>query len=185
MLSISSNFPFHVEFDGFYYSLPYTFYRQKVTLRATATSIEILDADRNRIASHPRSHSGKRYVSDPAHMPDHHRAQREANQFDGTRYRQWARQLGQETFCVVDRMLSAYCIEEQAYKSCMGLLQLSKKYSPERLENACARATALRSENYNTVANILKHGQDLLTESTPIVRSIPPHKNVRGAEAFV
>jgi len=109
-----------------------------------ATSIEIFDADRNRIASHPRRRSGKRYVSDPAHMPQHHRAQWDSNQWNGTRYRQWARQIGVETFGVVDRMLAAHSIEEQAYKSCMGLLQLAKKYSPERLENACGRAITLR-----------------------------------------
>ena len=176
---------YHVEWDGFYYSVPFGFYRQKVTLRATSTSIEIFDADRNRIASHPRRRSGKRYVSDPAHMPQHHRAQWDSNQWNGTRYRQWARQIGAETFGVVDRMLAAHSIEEQAYKSCMGLLQLAKKHSPERLENACRRAITLRSETYTTIANILKNGQDLLMTSTIPVRSTPVHGNVRGAAAFM
>ena len=176
---------YHIEWDGFYYSVPFGFYRQKVTLRATSTSIEIFDADRNRIASHPRRRSGKRYVSDPAHMPQHHRAQWDSNQWNGTRYRQWARQIGAETFGVVDRMLAAHSIEEQAYKSCIGLLQLAKKHSPERLENACRRAITLRSETYTTIANILKNGQDLLMTSTIPVRSTPVHGNVRGAAAFM
>ena len=118
-------------------------------------------------------------------MPQHHRAQWDSNQWNGTRYRQWARQIGAETFGVVDRMLAAHSIEEQAYKSCMGLLQLAKKHSPERLENACRRAITLRSETYTTIANILKNGQDLLMTSTIPVRSTPVHGNVRGAAAFM
>ena len=176
---------YHVEFENFHYSVPHTFYRQQVTLRATATSIEVFDADRNRIASHPRRRSGKRYISDPAHMPQHHRAQWDTNQWNGMRYRQWARQIGDMTFAVVDRMLAAQSIEEQSYKACMGLLQLSKKYSSERLENACARAASLRAENYTTIANILKNGQDLLTASMLSTRATPPHENVRGAESFM
>ena len=82
-------------------------------------------------------------------------------------------------------MLAAHSIEEQAYKSCMGLLQLAKKHSPERLENACRRAITLRSETYTTIANILKNGQDLLMTSTIPVRSTPVHGNVRGAAAFM
>ena len=82
-------------------------------------------------------------------------------------------------------MLADQSIEEQAYKSCMGLLQLSKKHSPERLESACARAILLRAENYTTIANILKNGQDLLAAAAPAPRATPSHKNVRGAAAFM
>jgi transposase len=34
---------YHVEYDNFYYSVPYTYYRQKVTIRATTSTIEILN----------------------------------------------------------------------------------------------------------------------------------------------
>lgn len=176
---------YHVEYGGFYYSVPYTAYRQKVTLRVTATVIEVLNADRLRIASHPRRHGGKRYITIPDHMPMHHRAYWESNQYNGERYRHWAEQIGPDTFVVIDRMLTAQSAEEQAYKACMGLLQLSKKYSAERLEQACARAVALHSFTYTTVANILKNGQDLLWIDSAPPRVTPPHDNVRGADYYV
>jgi len=152
---------YHVEYRGYYYSAPFQYYNQLVTIRATLTTIEIFDSNRIRIASHQRSFS-KRYVTDPAHMPEKHRRYLEAKQFDGYRYRSWAKNIGPDTFHVIDRMLRACKVEEQSYKACMGLLQLSKKYGDERLEAACNKAITLGSMNYTTVSNILKHGQDLV-----------------------
>ena len=172
---------YHVEYEGFYYSCPYTLYRQRVTVRATSTTIEILEGNRTRIASHPRRYHGKRYVTDPAHMPESHRKYWEIQRYDGSRYRTWAQQIGENTFEVIDRMLKAFPIEEQAYKSCMGLLQLSKKYSQERLEKACGKAIIMNSYSYTTVSNILKNGQDLLpTPKKEPDKATPMHDQVRG-----
>ena len=177
---------YHVEYAGYYYSVSYLFYRQKVTLRSTATTIEIFDTNRVRIASHQRSYSGKRYITDPAHMPEKHRRYLEAKQFDGQRYRSWAENIGPDTVHVIGRMLKACHVEEQAYKACMGLLQLSKKHGDKRLEAASKRAIALNSMNYTTVANILKNGQDMaLLKLKPAQNVTPAHENVRGAAYYL
>jgi transposase len=175
---------YHVEYDGFYYSVPYTFYRKRVTLRATSTTIEVFDSNRTRIASHARRFFGLRYVTDPAHMPEKHRRYWESKQFNGARYRSWAETIGENTHTLIDRMLSAQKIEEQAYKACMGLLQMSKKYGNERLENACARAYRLQSCSYTTVANILKNGIDLAPQTPSSEKALPMHENVRGKEYY-
>lgn len=171
---------YHVECEGFYYSVPFMAYRQRVTIRTTATTIEIFDSNRVRIASHPRRHSGMRYVTDPDHMPERHRRHLEARQFDGHRYRAWANSIGPNTAQVINRMLDACQVEEQAYKSCMGLLQLSKRHGDERLDAACLRALSLNSCNYTTVANILKNGQDSLFQIPTVKAATPAHTNVRG-----
>jgi len=177
---------YHVEYDNFYYSVPYTSYRQKITIRATSTTIEIFDENRIRIASHTRRHSGKRYITDPSHMPEKHRKYWDAKQFDGRRYRSWAANIGENTLYVVDRMLTATAIEEQAYKSCMGLLQLAKKYSSERLETACSKAKIINSCTYTTVVNILKNGQDFVKAQVfGDARVTPVHDNVRGASYYM
>lgn len=41
---------------------------------------------------------------------------------------------------VVSAILSGYKVEQQGYKSCLGLLKLADKYPPQRLEGACTRA---------------------------------------------
>ena len=48
--------------------------------------------------------------------------------------------VGSNTQVAVQAILSDYKVEQQGYKSCMGLLKLADKYTPERLENACKRA---------------------------------------------
>lgn len=176
---------YHIEYANFYYSVLYTYYRQKVTIRATSTSIEIFDSNRVRIASHPRRYAGKRYVTDPNHMPEHHRKYWDAKQFNGSRYRTWAGGIGENTLHVIKKMLTAQKIEEQAYKSCMGLLQMSKKYSPERLEAACTKAIFMNSCSYTTIANILKNGQDLIIyQESSTLKATPEHENVRGAAYY-
>ena len=173
---------YHVEYDSCYYSVPFKYYCQTVTVRATATTIEILGQDRLRIASHPRS-TKKRYTTDSAHMPEKHCRFLEAQQFDSNRYRSWAGKIGPKTFFVIDKILKSGAVEEQGYRACMGLLQISKSYDNGRLEAACQKAATLGSPSYTTVANILKNNQDqssikLKSSSTPV------HENIRGAAYF-
>lgn len=119
------------------------------------------------------------------HMPEKHRGYIEQMDWDGARYRSWAKKIGLQTHTVIDAMLSVHVIEEQAYKSCMGLLQLSKKYGVERLEAACARAVELGGMQYTTVKNILKNDQDLRPMLTGTDnRVLPVHKNIRGPEYY-
>lgn len=114
-------------------------------------------------------------------MPEKHRKYWETKQWNGARYRTWAATIGENTAYVIERMLTAQSIEEQAYKSCMGVLQMSQKYSSERLEKACEKARLMNSISYTTVRNILKNGQDLVSfnQSTQ-KKSLPFHGNIRG-----
>ena len=87
-------------------------------------------------------------------------------QWDGERFRKWAEKIGENTASVVSAILSGYKVEQQGYKFCMGLLKLSDKYTPERLENACRKALTFtpRLSLKNTQA-ILSSGQDKMTEA--------------------
>ncbi|OKY52923.1 hypothetical protein BSR42_10180 [Megasphaera cerevisiae] len=118
------------------------------------------------------------------HMPPHHRYQHDANHFDGTKYRMWARNIGQQAYAVIDHLLSSQITEEQAYRSCMGVLQCSKKYGNERLEAACSKAITMKSCTYSTISTILKNGQDKILASTTS-KPTPRHENLRGSEAYV
>ena len=170
---------YHIEFDRTYYSVPYTYFQKKVSVRATSTTVEIL-YDNLRICSHPRNtNPRKRYVTLPEHMPEKHRRYMEQNDWNGDRYRSWASKTGVNTYAVVDAMLESCVIEEQMYKSCMGLMQLCRKYSNERLEDACSRARRLGSCSYTTVKNILKNGQDHLPlQPASEQLALPEHENI-------
>ena len=112
-------------------------------------------------------------------MPEKHRYQQEKNHMDGNNYRHWASSIGDDTYATIDKLLTRAQFEEQAYRSCMGILQLAKTYGNNALNAACHKAEEMHSVTYTTIKNILKNGQ----ETTPSVRRerpIPNHENLRS-----
>ena len=52
-------------------------------------------------------------------------------------------------------------VEQQSYRSCMGLLKLADKYSVDRLEAACRKALSfMATPSYKSIKNILDTGND-------------------------
>jgi transposase len=170
---------YHVEYDERYYSVPYTLFKQKVTLRAGISMIEILNENRERVALHPRRRSGSRYVTDTKHMPPNHQYQLEANKRNGDSYRAWAKTIGENAWYVVDAMLRAQRVEESAYRACMGVLQMAKKHGNSRLEKACGQARKIGSPSYTTVKRLLQHPE---TAKPPA--PLPAHENLRDPAEF-
>ena len=92
----------------------------------------------NRIASHRRlkGRPGK-YSTVTEHMPEDHQKYLEWN---GDRFRKWAERIGINTYTVVNAILTSKRVEQQTYRSCMGLLKLAEKYSDALFEAACKKA---------------------------------------------
>ena len=151
-------FNYHISVDGMLYSVPYEFIKRKVDVRITDTTIEIF-YNHNRIASHRRLHGRKgQYSTITEHMPESHQKYLEWN---GDRFRKWAERIGINTSKVVDALLTSGRVEQQSYRSCMGLLKLADKYSVDRLEAACQKALLYTaSPSYKSIKNILATGQD-------------------------
>ena len=125
------------------YSVPYEYIKRKVDVRVTDTIIEIF-YNYNRIASHRRLYGRKgQYSTVTEHMPADHQKYLEWN---GDRFRKWAERIGTNTCKVVHAILASQRVEQQSYRSCMGLLKLADKYSAERLEAACRKALFLHSK---------------------------------------
>jgi len=176
---------YHVEYCGFYYSVPHQYYKQEVTIKATYQAVEVYAERLKRIAVHERRYTGPRYVTERSHMPANHKAQQDANRFDGRRYRNWASSIGVNTFYVIDTLLKKGEVEETTYRSCMGILQFSRKHGNIRLEGACGKARQLGNISFPVIRNILKNNQEgvpLVSESSQT--ATPVHENLRGQEAF-
>jgi hypothetical protein len=67
-------------------------------------------------------------------------------------------------------------------------LNLSRRYSRDRLEQACGRALAINSASYQSITSILKQGLDQLplplAEEEPELADLPVHTNVRGPHYY-
>ena len=146
-------FNYHIAVDKMYYSVPYQYIKDKVDVRMTDTTIEIFKNHR-RIASHKRLYGRPgQYSTVTEHMPQDHQKYLEWN---GDRFREWAETIGINTYKVVDCILTSGRIEQQSYRACMGLLKLAERQTPQKLENACARALKYsNSPSYKSIKNIL------------------------------
>ena len=172
---------YHISVERMNYSVPYEYIRQKVDVRLTRATVEVF-YNGTRICSHPRLY-GKfnQYSTMQEHMPPDHQ---KYVQWNGERFVRWAGKIGGSTECVVRTILTGYKVEQQGYKSCMGLLKLADKYSPERLENACKRALEYTPRpSLKNVQTILASGQDLLAEE-PEPASSSQYGFTRGAEYY-
>ncbi len=135
-----------------------------------------------RITSHVRKyHPGMTTV--PEHMPVKHEKH---HKWTPARLMNWAKNLGDDVLVWVKTVLSQRQHEEQAYRVCLGLLNLSRSYSAERLNKACAIANKNSLYRLKHIKAILLSNQDkLVTEHKESLPTLPQsHENIRGPESF-
>ena len=147
-------------------------------VRLTAQAVEIFQGG-TRVWLHARSWQRGRHTTVPAHMPKAHRAHLE---WTPSRLRRWGSTIGPATEALIHDILESRPHPEQGYRSCLGLLRLTKRYGPARLEAACDRARAAGAISYRHVDAILKHGLDRQPRAPePAPARLPlHHDNVRG-----
>jgi transposase len=168
------NLDYHVEIEKHFYSVPFQLLRAEVEARITATTVEIFHRGKL-VATHLRSLRAHRPTTVAEHMPSSHR-----------RYRDWTHErilreaavVGDDTAALVEIILRSRPHPEQGFRSCIGILGLAKRYDAERLDGACARALALGTRSYSSVAAILKNAQEKKT-AEPEQPSLF-HENIRG-----
>ncbi len=176
---------YHIACEGMQYSVPYEYIKRKVDVRLTGSTVEIF-YNNKRIASHRRLYGRKgQYSTVIEHMPESHRQYLEWN---GDRFRKWAENIGPSTYQVTDAILNSKRVEQQTYRSCMGLLKLADKYSVDRLEAACKMAlTFTASPSYKSIKNILDTGSDKLKNELSKSESKSTHTShalTRGADYY-
>ena len=179
-LTATVSIDYHVSVDYHYYSVPFQFAGEQVDVRLSAQTVEIYLRGQ-RLASYARSFERGRHTTTPSHMPKSHQAHLE---WSPTRFIHWAQTFGPNCAALVEAILNDRPHPEQGYRSCLGILRLSKRYSPERLEAACARALKVGARSYRNVDAILKRGLDRVPLSTPQNPGSPIHENIRGADYY-
>lgn len=168
---------YHVEFDHHYYSVPHTLVGQEVDLRVTEQTVEIFH-QRKRSASHPRyPPGGSRFSTLAEHMPPAHE---KVHAWSPARFLSWADEIGPQTQHLIQAVLDGRRHPQQAYRSCLGILGLAKRYSAGRLEAACRRALPAGIRTYKGLHNILENQLDQVPLEAPRPTTLPEHANIRG-----
>ncbi|MER9158376.1 IS21 family transposase [Mesorhizobium sp. M0778] len=169
---------YHVEFQSFFYSVPHGLIRQQVDIRATARMIEIFHRG-ERIAVHQRRYGGKRYGTDPAHMPSSHRRYAE---WTPDRFRRWGASIGPQTEGLITAILASRPHPEQGFRTCLGILRLYRDISRERAETVSARAVEIGGLTCKTIASLI-YTQKRAGQSTEPA-AVMEHANLRGPGYF-
>jgi transposase len=150
------NLDYHIEIEKHFYSVPFRLLRQEVEARITARTVEIFHRGKL-VATHLRSLRQHRPTTVADHMPSSHRRYRD---WTHERIQREAAAIGDDTAALVEIVLRSRPHPEQGFRSCIGILGLHKRYGAERLDAACAKALALGTRSYSSVAAILKNAQD-------------------------
>jgi transposase len=179
------NIDYHFEYDKHFYSVPHHLVKHQVDVQATRDAIAVFFKG-NPVARHVRSQRQGAHTTDPAHMPQAHRKQ---EQWSPGRLLNWAKDIGPHVLRMTQDMLARKAHPEQAYRACLGLLNLSRNYPVQRLDKACERALAIGSPYVRSVKSILQQGIDQLAPTEePHAQNEDPtcddHDNIRGSQYY-
>ncbi len=173
------NIDYHISVEGHLYSVPYRLVGTTVSVRLTATMVEVLQHG-TRVAAHVRSAMKGRGTTEPSHRPKAH--QRHLD-WSPSRLIAWGASIGPGTAALVTGLLGRYPHPEQSYRACLGLLSLKKRFDAARLEAACARAHDAGTISYRSVKSILVTGLDTLPRESALNATLHlplTHAHVRG-----
>ena len=175
------NIDYHFELERHYYSVPYSLIKKKVELRITENLIECFHQNKS-VAIHRRSRRKGGYTTIKEHMPPSHR---QWAQWSPERFIRWASKIGPNTAALIEAVINARAVPQQAYRSCLGILRLAKNYGDQRLEAASIRALALGTRSYKSLESILKHHLDGRPPDQREDCAITVvHGNIRGARYY-
>lgn len=179
--TVKVNIDYHIQFDDHLYSVPHHLVGEKLELQAKAYVLALYFHNRL-IVRHVRSYQPG-MTTLPEHMPEKHQKH---HQWKPGRLMNWARDLGDEVLRWVQTQLERKAHEEQAYRVCLGLLNLSRAYDSERINNACRLANQHQLYRLKQVKNILLSNQDkqLALEAEPDNPLPQAHENIRGPKSY-
>jgi len=172
----------HIVYQSHYYSVPFQYLGETVDIRATLRTIEIF-YHQQRIASHRRSFGKQEYTTLAEHMPP---GKLFFADWDSDRFVNWAAKIGPCCKKVVQLVLDRAVIEQQAYRTCFGILGLSDKHSSQRVEHACQLLLQrTRAPRLQHLKQILAQQEDLqMADATKEQTSSDKRGFRRGAHYF-
>jgi transposase len=182
VLKVPNNY--HIEYDGHYYSVLYSYCGKPAILKATPSEIRICDQYNRLICTHRRSYREfPLYITVDEHMPPEHLYYKEVNSKDGNYYRRWASVFGPSMSELIDRILKSSKHEEQAYNACAGILHRVKTIPKGTAEEAARKCIEINSCKYFTFKQMLKKmDAKEVPDSSPGM--LPTHENIRGKDYY-
>lgn len=183
----------HVKFADTYYSVPYKYVGQTVTMKIRDDQVEICDQFNRHICNHtvPLVESRTRYVTNETHLKSSYQKARAIEQRGIHYFYDQASQIGPSVKEYLELIAAKYSYEEQAYGSFSGIIN-NCKYYPRSLANQAAENCLRRNKiGYRAFCSELKNLADENKVSRQAVEpehteDVPPkvHANIRGKDYY-
>ncbi|MEL1242241.1 hypothetical protein [Flavobacterium flavipallidum] len=135
----------------------------------------------NRIDIHQRNYKPYIYTTIPKHLASIHQF---ITQWSAARFIDWANSIDESVGAYIMQIIESRNHSEQAYKSCLVILNFEKKVGKQRLINACKRVLDLRIYNFKTIQNILENNLDFIDFEQEPEQELPNHANIRGKHYY-
>jgi len=163
--------------DKNYYSVPFRYIGQSVEIQYNSLDVEIYYKSQ-RIAVHKRNYRKGSYTKKDEHLSSAHKFYQD---WSPDYFIHWAGKSGSSVEAYVGKLLSQASYPEIAYKQCLGVINLKKEYTDQRLDKACQMALNQPRVGYHIIKNILANKMDLKEQSFITESHITKHGNIRGA----
>lgn len=177
---VEFNYHIYLKDDKHYYSVPYQYVGKKMKTIYTTRVVEIYK-DNIRIAIHLRKRAPYKYTTEKEHMPPDHQF---INGWSPKRFIKWAATMGESVEIFIQELLDSRAHPEQAFKSCMGVMRLGKKYDQQALQLACKNALELNAISYRFIDNSLKNKTYKMDQEEETDLKLPLHDNIRGKDNY-
>ena len=174
------NIDYHVVVEHHYYSVPYNFIHHRLDVRLTDTTVELFE-HAQRVAAHVRSFQKGKFTTLEAHRPKSHQRHLE---WTPSRMIEWAGKIGPQCATAVAQVIADRPHPEQGFRSCLGIIRLTKLHGDTRLEAACRRALHFHTVSYRSIQSILANGLDKEPLENELPFQTPVHENLRGQTYF-
>ncbi len=153
----------HVAFERRLYSVPWKL-TGVVWVRATTTTVEILDSNENRVATHARHGKGV-WSTQEGHLPEHRRDLRHRS---SGYWIERARVIGEEVAEFVKDVFASNDVVYQL-RAVQAIVTHLETYPPERAIAAARRARFYGNHSYQGIKRILTQALDLEPLPTALV----------------
>ena len=141
---------FHVRYDNAYYSVDKSFLHKRVSIKATTSTVKIFSLEGGFICEWPRAVRKGQWSSNPDHLPANYK---NFSEWNSTYFIKKAMTVGPNAVDVIKKILESRKLEVQTYRMCLGVLNFTKKYSRQALEECCKQALSLNKSTYTFIKN--------------------------------
>ncbi len=172
---------YHVDYDGHYYSIPFSYAGKSVIVKASFSEIRITDENNRLIHSHFRSYKPfPKYITVDEHMPSNHQYWKQVNEATTETFLTRAKRIGPHMERFIMAVLHSFRHEEQSYNSINGILHQCDGLSYvicDEIARSCLESGRIGYTYFKKeLSDMAKRKQSNDT--------LPSHSNIRGKDYY-